>query len=163
MKNRVVSVLVLVLCIFMLTACTSATSDESTKQVAEPQVPSEFADACPVAMSFVVEENIIGLPEVRCNIRNTTDKDIAALSFYFAPKNVYNEDVSKDIFAQNKLTTDEIIPAQSSVSRSWQLLDQQVKSGTAYVYNVYFADGTQWGNRNATSKEIKEYGLCIEP
>jgi hypothetical protein len=57
----------------------------------------------------------------------------------------------------NRLYTDEKIGGNKSVTRSWQLLDNNVKSGTVYAYSVYFNDGTEWGNKDASIGTIEKY------
>lgn len=128
--------------------------------VVTQHIPSEFSTACPISVSASVSDNIIGVPELRCNIKNATDKEIAAVKLYFLPKDVYGEDV-KSVFTTNHLTTDEPIGAKGSCSRSWQMLDSEVKSGDLYIYSVYFADGTEWGDKDASASQIKKYGVKV--
>lgn len=123
-------------------------------------VPATFAGACPIEVSASISNNIIGVPEVHCNIANMTDKEIAAVQFYFLPKDVYGDDVNS-IMTTNKLYTDEVIEPNGSCTRSWQMLDQQIKSGDLYIYSVYFADGTEWGDKDASVSKIKKYGVKI--
>lgn len=135
------------------------TEQEEVKN--EPEIPAEFAGECPVSVSASMYDNIINFPEISCNIRNNTDKEIAAVQLYFLPKDVYGEEVD-GIFAQNRLECDTLIAAGSSYTGAWQLIDQDVKSGDLYVYSVYFSDGTEWGDRNASLSKIKEYGLKLQ-
>ncbi len=124
----------------------------------KPEIPTEFAEECPVSISVSMYDNIIGFPELSCRIINKTDKEISAIQFYFMPKDVYGEEAD-GIFAQNKLYCDTPIVAGASYSATWQMLDQSVKSGDLYVYSVYFSDGTEWGDRNAQASKIKKYAL----
>ncbi len=132
----------------------------SVQNQTEPQIPAEFADACPVEVSASISDNIIGVPELSCHITNNTDKEIAAIQFYFFPKDVYGDDVNT-IFTTNKLQTDTPIAPQGSCTRGWQLLDQEVKSGELYVYSVYFTDGSEWGDKDASLTKIKKYGVKL--
>lgn len=129
-------------------------------KVEEPKIPVEFANKCPIDVSATVADNIIGVPEIECNIKNNTDKEIAAIQFYFMPKDVYGKDV-KSVLTNNRMYTDETIAAKGSCTRSWQMLDQEVKSGDLYVYSVYFADGSEWGDKDASVSAIKKYGIKI--
>lgn len=133
---------------------------EPEKKPAEekPAVPEEFAEVCPVSISLSLYDNIIGLPELTCSIQNQTEKEISAIQLYFAPKDVYGENAD-GIFSQNKLYTDKPIAPNGSYNGAWQLIDDSVKSGDVYVYSVYFADGTEWGDRSAPLSKIKKYGL----
>ena len=45
---------------------------------------------------------------------------------------------------------------------TWQFLDKEVKKIKLYVYSVYFSDGTEWGDREATKSVILKNGLEIE-
>lgn len=126
-----------------------------------PEIPEEFAGDCPITISTSMYDNIIGFPELKCNIRNKIDKEISAIQFYFLPKDVYGEEAD-GIFAQNKLQTDTTISANGTNTVVWQMLDQSVKSGDLYVYSVYFSDGTEWGDRNAPTSKIKKYAMRVE-
>lgn len=57
---------------------------------------------------------------------------------------------------------DDTIAAGASDSGSWQFLDQAVKTVKLYVYSVYFADGTQWGDKDAVKSTILKQGLEIQ-
>lgn len=131
----------------------------STKDNA-PSVPEEFAGACPIEVSASIADNIIGVPELGCNIKNKSNKEIAAVKLYFMPVDVYGDEVNT-IFTTNELYTDNVIGANASCTRSWQLLDQDVKSGNLYVYSVYFSDGSEWGDKDASLSKIKKYGVKI--
>lgn len=126
----------------------------------ETSVPTEFSDACPVEVSSSMYDNIIGVPEIKCTLKNNTDKEIAAIKLYFVPRNVYGEDVNS-IFTTNELYTDNTIAPGASCSRNWQLLDSEIKSGDVYVYSVYFSDGTEWGDKDASVSDIKKYAYKI--
>ena len=38
------------------------------------------------------------------------------------------------------------------------MLDSEIKSGDVYVYSVYFSDGSEWGDKDASVSNIKKYG-----
>lgn len=132
----------------------------TTTTTIAPNIPPEFSADCPVELSASVSDNIIGVPELRCVITNRTDKEIAAVKLYFLPKDVYGNDVDS-IFTTNQLFTDESIGKKGSCTRSWQMLDDDIKSGEVYIYSVYFADGTEWGDRDASVSKIKKYGVKV--
>ncbi len=124
-------------------------------------VPEEFAGICPVGISSSMYDNIIGATEIKCTFKNNTGKEIAAIKLYFSPRNVYGEEVST-LFTTNELYTDDAIAAGESASKSWQLLDSDIKSGDLYVYSVYFSDGTEWGSKDASVSDIKKYAYKTE-
>ena len=136
----------------------TSVNTEEIQATDKPEVPIEFANECPISVSVSIYDNIIGFPELKCNIRNKTDKEISAIQLYFLPKDVYGEEAD-GIFAQNKLQYDTPISPAGKDTVTWQLLDQSVKSGDLYVYSVYFSDGTEWGNRNAPTSKIKKYAM----
>lgn len=161
---------VLIICIAIIGAFTPSqeesgkadgqiVSEEASK--ADNDVPEAFAGECPVALSASIADNIIGVPELTCNIQNNTDKEILAVKLYFSPRDVYGEEVST-IFTTHELYTDEPIAANGSGVSSWQLLDQEIKSGDIYIYSVYFSDSTEWGNKDAGTNDVKKYGKKVE-
>lgn len=155
---------VVVICISIISSTFSRTETASTdveKKVTEQKVPDEFSGDCPVEVSGYIYDNIIGVPELSCSIKNNTDKEIAAVKLYFSPKDVYGEEVD-GIFATKQLYTDNPISAGSSTKRSWQMIDGEIKSGDLYVYSVYFSDGTEWGNKDAVTSDVKKYGYKIQ-
>lgn len=128
---------------------------ESTSEIAK-----NFIESCPIEIIASVQDNIIGFPELKCNIKNQSEKEIAAIKLYFSPKNVYGEKTSS-VLSTNYLYTDEPLVSQSAVTKSWQLLNQEVKSGELYIYSVYFSDGTEWGNKDASEATLKKYGHMV--
>ncbi len=143
---------------------TTATAEKKTEKLQtkkEPGIPSEFTNECPISVSVSMYDNIIGFPELKCNIKNNSDKEISAIQLYFSPKDVYGEKAD-GIFTQNRLQCDTPISPNGADTVVWQMLDQNVKSGDLYVYSVYFSDGTEWGNRNAPTSKIKKYAMQME-
>lgn len=122
---------------------------------------SKFEGDCGIAATAEMGTDIIGQPTVTVSISNKTDKDISAIQFYAVPFDVYGKEVT-GIFAQNKLYTDDTISAGGSDSITWQFLENEVKTVRLYVYSVFFSDGTEWGDRNATKSVILKNGLEIE-
>lgn len=123
-------------------------------------VPTEFAEQCPIGVTASMYDNVIGVPELECSFMNYTNKEIVAIKLYFDPRNVYGESVSSMLIT-NQLYTDETIAANGSARRAWQLIDDEIKSGDVYVYSVYFSDGSEWGDKEATVSQLKKYGYKI--
>ena len=119
-----------------------------------------FSGDCGIAATAEMGTDIIGQPTVTVSITNTTNQEIRAIKFYAVPLNVYGEEL-KGIFTQNELYTDDTIGASASKSVDFQFLDNEVKSVKLYVYSVYFADGTQWGDKEATKSVVLKKGLEI--
>ncbi|MBE7012615.1 MAG: SHOCT domain-containing protein [Ruminococcaceae bacterium] len=126
----------------------------------EEQKPAEFSNEMPISVSGKMYDNIIGVPELSLTITNTTSQNISAIKFYFLPVDVYGEEVN-GIFTTRELYTDNTISAGATSTKSWQLLDSSIKGGDIFVYSVYFEDGTEWGNKNASISDIKKYGHKI--
>lgn len=158
-------VLVFLLCISIISGSVeSNTQKEPPMKMEEKDIeslPEEFKDEFPISISGKMYDNILGFPELSLHITNTTEKDVSAVKFYFAPKDVYGDD-NTNIFSMNQLYTDDTILANESVTKTWQMLDSSVKSGDVYVYSVYFADGTEWGDKEATVSDIKKYGHKLQ-
>ncbi len=119
-----------------------------------------FAGDCGISATAEMGTGIFGQPEVSISITNTTAKDISAIKFYTVPFDVYGKEI-KGIFAENYLSTDDTISAGESATRSWQFLDSDVKTIKLYVYSVFFSDGTEWGDREATRSVILKNALEI--
>lgn len=157
---------VVIICLSIISSNFSQTNKTDVeKTVVEEkvknEVPVEFSGECPVEASGSIYDNIIGIPELSCSIKNNTNKEISAVKLYFSPKDVYGEELS-GIFSTNYLFTDDPISANGSTKRSWQMLDDEIRSGDVYIYSVYFADGTEWGSKDATVNNLKKYGYKIE-
>lgn len=135
-------------------------SAELPRTDVETSILEKFAEPCPVKISSSMYDNIIGMPEIKCILKNNTDKEITAIKFHFSPKDVYGEEVNS-IFTTNWLYTDNPIAAGESSSSNWQLMESSIKSGDIYVYSVYFSDNTEWGDRNASVSDIKKYAYKI--
>lgn len=144
------------------TSSASQKSDVSStiSQQASSITEDEFSAECPIEVSASIGDNIIGYPELSCNIENNTDKEIAAEQLYFEGRDVYGDDVNT-IFTTKKIQTDNPINPNGSKTVSYQFLDKTVKSGDLYVYSVYFSDGTEWGDKDASTSKIKKRGMKI--
>ena len=56
------------------TGSSSVSSASVISQESKPVVPVEFSGECPIEASASVADNIIGVPELTCNIKNKTYK-----------------------------------------------------------------------------------------
>lgn len=123
--------------------------------------PSVYDGECGISASGEIGPNIINYPELRIDIRNDTDKEIAAIKFHIVSYDVYGEKLTGPL-VQEGLYTDSSIGAGASTSISYQLLERKTYDVDLYVYSVYFADGTEWGNREALKSEILKHAVQIE-
>ena len=114
---------------------------------------NKFSEDCGILATAEMGTDIIGQPTVSISITNTTNKDINAIKFYVVPLDVYGEELN-NLFTNNILMTDDVIMAKKTTTRTWQFLDNKVKTIKLYVYSVYFSDGTEWGDREATKTVI---------
>ncbi len=131
----------------------------------EPSVvATSFNGSCGISASaHLRSDDFINHPYLRISVKNISGKDIAAIQFYAVPYDVYGKDISSSIFSQKKLHTDDLIAAGSSEQLNYgPFLDQKMKSVKLYVYSVYYADGSEWGDKDATRSEILKYGKQIE-
>ena len=137
--------------------CTKKWAEQERQEKIEQQ---KFLEECPIEVVAKVKDNIIDYPELRCSIKNKTNKDIIAYELYFVPKDVYDEEVSS-VFASRKLGDNDVLKAGKSREAKWSMLDREVKKGDLYVYSVTFDDGSSWGDKDVYTKKIKEYGMQI--
>lgn len=136
-------------------------SSETGKAPTVSAVASVFDGECGISASAEIGNNVINYPELAITVTNTSDKEIAAIKFYAVPYDVYGDEI-KSWTTQSELYTDTPIASGKTTTVSYQLIEQSVKTVKLYVYSVYFADGTEWGNRNATKAEILKNALEIE-
>ncbi len=129
-----------------------------------PAIPQEFTGECGItASAHLQSDRYINHPHLSIAIRNVSGKNIAAIQFLAVPYDVYGENLSSAFFAQERLRTDDLIPAGRSKELNYgPFLDQRMKSVKLYVYSVYFEDGTEWGDKDATRSMILRYGKPIE-
>ena len=120
-----------------------------------------FAGDCGISASAEMGSSIIGYPELTISITNTTNKDISAIQFYAVPCDVYGDEIT-GWTSQNKLYTDTTIGTGKTTSISYDFIEDSVKTVKLYVYSVYFSDGSEWGNKDASKSTILEYGAVIE-
>ena len=104
--------------------------------------------------------SVIGFPELTVSIANTTEKEISAIQFYAIPYDVYGDEIT-GWTSQKNLYTDKPIKAGASTKVDYQLIEESVKTVKLYVYSVYYADGTEWGDKDAFESEILEKGVPI--
>lgn len=127
------------------------------------QIPAKFEGDCGIAASAHMSTDIINHPKLKINVRNTAGKDIRAIQFLAIPYDVYGKEINDFIFTQERLYTDDLIPAGKSESMTFgPFLLKNIKSVKLYVYSVYFDDGTEWGDREAMRSEIIKFSKPIE-
>lgn len=142
----------------------SSDSDSAASSDADDAVPSKnsaFEGDCGIDVSAEMGSSVIGYPELSVSITNTTEKEILAIQFYAVPVDVYGDEITKWT-SQNKLYTDTAIGAGESNDISFQFIEDSVKTLELYVYSVYFADGTEWGDKDAAKSTILNNGVLIE-
>lgn len=120
-----------------------------------------FDGDCGITAVAEIGPNIINFPELSITITNTSDKDISAIRFYAVPYDVYGDEI-KGWTTQSRLDTDDTVSAGKTKTISFQLIEQSVKTVKLYVYSVYFADGTEWGNKDASASKILKEAPIIE-
>lgn len=124
------------------------------------KVEDKFSGECGISATAEMGSSIIGMPTLNISISNISKKEISAIKFYFVPLDVYGEEI-KGWTSQNYLYSDEAILSGGSDSCEFQFIEDSVKKGRLYVYSVYFSDGTEWGNKDATKSTILKKGVCI--
>lgn len=141
-------------------ASSDTVATEQSNQVVSAK-DEAFTGNCGISASAEMSTSIIGFPELTISITNTTDKTISAIQFYAVPYDVYGDEIT-GWTSQNHLYTDTSIAPGASDSATYQLIEDSVKTVKLYVYSVYFSDGTEWGNKDATKSTILDNGAIIE-
>ena len=136
-------------------------SESNGNIVSQNQKTSVFDGDCGINATAQMGSDIIGQPTLTISVKNTSNKDISAIKFYALPLDVYGDEINS-IYSMNYLYTDDTIKAGKSDSCSYQFLDNEVKKVELYVYSVYFSDGTEWGDKDATKSTILKNALKIE-
>ena len=156
--------IVVIICISIMSSFFNDNSSEKDIKPpvssSEKSIPDEFSSDFPLDIKAALYDNILNFPELKCEIKNNSSKEISAIKLYFEPRNVYGEK-SENIFTTKKLDTDNSILSGETAQLNWQLLDQDIKSGDLYIYSVYFSDGTEWGDKTASESIIKKYGFKL--
>ncbi len=138
----------------------TATSSNPTVAFSESSV---FDGDCGITASAEMGTNIIGYPTLTISIKNTSNKDISAIQFYAVPYNVYGEEITSWSASQRYLYTDDVIGAGQSDKLYYDpFIESSIKTMKLYVYSVYFSDGSEWGDKDATKSTILSKGAAIE-
>ena len=132
----------------------------TTSETSSVKTDERFTGDCGASVTAEMGSSVIDYPTLRVSVSNTSDKEIAAVKFYFVPLDVYGDEITKWT-SQNYLYSDTAIPVGGSDSFEYQFIEDSVKKGDLYLYSVYFSDGTEWGNKDATRSTIKDNGLQI--
>lgn len=147
-------------------SATSTPIDKPQQQTAVPTAAptNKFDGDCGInASAHLKSDAYINHPHLCISVRNVSGKNIAAIQFLAIPYDVYGRDLSSSIFSQERLRTDDLIPAGKSKELNYgPFLDQGMKSVKLYVYSVYFDDGTEWGDKDASRSEILKFAKPIE-
>ena len=154
---------IIALIVIIIAVAAGGSNDEPVKND-DNKVDSKqsiFDGDCGITASAEIGDNIINLPELKITITNTTDKEISAIKFYAVPQDVYGEEI-KGWTTQKNLYTDTPIAAGKTTSVSYQLIEDSVKTVNLYVYSVYFADGTEWGDKDASTSKILNEAPTID-
>lgn len=142
------------------TSSNTSETGTSNSYVADSET-SEFAGDCGITASAQMDSSIIGYPELTISITNTTEKEISAIQFYAVPYDVYGDEIT-GWTSQNRLYTDTAIGAGQSDTVTYQFIEDSIKTVELYVYSVYFNDGTEWGNKDASESTILNNGAIIQ-
>ncbi len=136
---------------------------EKTKETVTSSRVSQFDGDCGIQASAHMSSDIINHPQLKVALRNTTNKDIAAIKFLAVPYDVYGEEINSGLFSQEHLYTDDLLPAGKKKTITYgPFILQNIKKVKLFVYSVYFEDGTEWGDKEASRTEILKYGQKIE-
>ena len=140
---------------------TTATAVKQEKEDPHAKEKKKFDGDPGIEATAEMYSNSIGSPCVRINVKNTSGKNISAIKFYSVPYNVYGEEIT-GWTTQNRLYTDDKIKSGKTKKISYSFIEDKIKIVKLYVYSVYFEDGTEWGDKDASSYYAIKYGKRIE-
>lgn len=156
MKKTVLFLLILGTCLSVFTGCAGFKNGNAK---------SAFDDDCGVSVSATLLKDFLDFAELNISVKNTADKEIAAIKLYAIPQNVYGDEIDPWL-APREIFYDTAIPAEGCGRFTHSFLNESVKTVTLYVYSVYFSDGTEWGDRNAKKatilKEAREVNVKVD-
>ncbi len=146
----------------MVSASLSAENgSENSSSAPITDVSDAFSGPLPFSVSGSMRKDVTDFPTLEISFENLTDTDILAVRFYWIPYDE-NHDPVDSLYVSNRIDFADTVAAHASQNISEQQLKETVKSGTLYVYGVYFDDRTIWGNPKASVSDIKEYAYKIE-
>ncbi|MBO5925320.1 MAG: hypothetical protein J6Q52_03610 [Clostridia bacterium] len=159
MKVKTVLVVLMLMFCSVFAGCTGAGGGGNTL----PNNPtnSKFNSTPQISIVAELGENILGYPNVTAQITNNSEKDIAALRFYVQYYDVYG-DITTNYIDANKLSCDNTILSGASYTGVWQFYNEKIKSVDLYIYSIYYADGSEWGDKDATKSTILNNGYKIQ-
>lgn len=140
---------------------TSTSSSREVSTTKKSSYADKFSGDCGISATGKMGTDVIGQPTLSVDIFNKTEKTIAAIKFHFIPLDVYGEE-NKGFFAQNSLFTQSDIRPNESYSANWTFIDNNIKRGKLLVYSVYFSDGSEWGDKDASRSNARQYGVQVE-
>lgn len=128
-----------------------------------PPVATKYMGDCGITASAHMSSDIINHPQLKISIRNTSGLNIAAIKFLAIPYDVYGDEIKSFMFTQERLYTDDLIPSGKREDMTFgPFLLQNIKKVKLFVYSVYYDNGTEWGDKEASRSEIIKYGKPIE-
>ena len=120
----------------------------------------KFQGDCGVAISAnVVDSDLFS--KINITVKNTSSKDIHAIKIYAVPLDVYGDEIDTFFDTQNQIFIDSEIRAGDTYSVDHTVANSSAKTVKLYLYSVFFADQTEWGDRNAAYNTIKNHGRVI--
>ncbi len=99
---------------------------------------------------ILYNEEYSNYQSLRLKYKNVSDKTVIAAKFHwYDTKDVFGDPV--DLLSYTNGWTESTIKPNQTSSSSWDLLEQGIKSGKAYCYEVVYSDGTKWELKLQTS------------
>ena len=133
----------------------STQNDTTPAPVPVPESTPFDGDCGIQASAHMESDDFINHPRLKISLKNVSGRNISAIQFYAIPYDVYGKDISSSFLSMERLYTDDLIPTTESKSITFgPFLDQRIKSVKLYVYSVYYEDGTEWGDHEASRSQI---------
>ena len=151
-KLTILVMVVMLFSVFIGCSTVDGVGNNNTLPSAQPNVKFNTIPEISI-VAEIEEDSLLGNPNLRAEITNNSNKDIAAIRFYVQLYDVYGELITS-ILDANKLYTDDTIISGKTKVCVWSFFDKKIKSIDLYVYSIYYVDGTEWGDRDATKSVI---------
>lgn len=152
MKRLSVFMMSVLLCISLLAGCDR-----------ESDTPEDlFAGDCGITVVAQVQKNELGWLDLELNVTNMTDQKVTAVRFFAVLLNAQGNPVGGD-GDQIFIALGESLPieAQKSVKETLTVSRKYARSLELYVVYVEYADGSTWGDRQASEDQIFDRALTV--
>ncbi len=151
---------ILLLTAIAITAINAINIYQPSKDSVHNDPHDRFNDDCKISATASINKSSTGMQELTLFVTNLTGKNIASFNFFAFPSSIYKK--LEKTAPQSHTYKGVEIPSGSSVFSSHQFIKNYHGDVKLYIYSVDFSDGSQWGDKTATSGAIRKNGIAID-